>query len=329
MSICVYQIQKQIENLKLNQAEKELELKEATTRRKLQELKSQLLHSPSTQVTKKSSPVQSAFQYQNQSTWISDGDEKGEQYSSSGPNSEPEPTSHKPVQSVDTSIEDILTQEVHLVHRRSQSKTDKKRGSSLQVKGSGWEELVHSNRERSRAVASTSPESAYSTSSDTDQSSETRSLRDQGRKHNVMELSTSRNASVSSTLLTGTQSCSTPTEAHFFNLSRPPIGLSPKNTCSPTFTAHSSQHKSSRNKSLLYPRSTNSHSIPLKDSSQLQQSPPSSEVLKQRLSFPSKLEETDSLSGIQHQRSRVLKIRRCIAAATIIQRAWRQYRQNQ
>ena len=37
--------------------------------------------------------------------------------------------------------------------------------------------------------------------------------------------------------------------------------------------------------------------------------------------------ETSYMNTIRLQRSRVLKIRRCIAAATLIQRAWRKYKQ--
>lgn len=47
---------------------------------------------------------------------------------------------------------------------------------------------------------------------------------------------------------------------------------------------------------------------------------------REKLSLPEEVKETAYMSAVQRQRVRVSRIRRCIVAATVIQRAWRQYR---
>lgn len=46
---------------------------------------------------------------------------------------------------------------------------------------------------------------------------------------------------------------------------------------------------------------------------------------RQRLALPEEIEETEYMSALQKQKARVSRIRRCIVAATVIQRAWRDY----
>jgi hypothetical protein len=46
---------------------------------------------------------------------------------------------------------------------------------------------------------------------------------------------------------------------------------------------------------------------------------------RQKLTLPEEIKETEYMSGLQRQKARVSRIRRCIVAATIIQRAWREY----
>ena len=46
----------------------------------------------------------------------------------------------------------------------------------------------------------------------------------------------------------------------------------------------------------------------------------------QKLTLPEEIKETEYMSAIQRQKVRVSKIRRCIVAATVIQRAWRNYK---
>lgn len=48
-----------------------------------------------------------------------------------------------------------------------------------------------------------------------------------------------------------------------------------------------------------------------------------------KLTLPEEVKETEYMSAVQKQRVRVSKIRRCIVAATVIQRAWRQRRNQQ
>lgn len=46
-----------------------------------------------------------------------------------------------------------------------------------------------------------------------------------------------------------------------------------------------------------------------------------------RLTLPEEIKETEYMSAVQRQKARVSRIRRCIVAATLIQRAWRNYKQ--
>ena len=46
----------------------------------------------------------------------------------------------------------------------------------------------------------------------------------------------------------------------------------------------------------------------------------------QKLTLPEEIKETEYISALQRQKARVSRIRRCIVAATVIQRAWRDYK---
>ena len=46
---------------------------------------------------------------------------------------------------------------------------------------------------------------------------------------------------------------------------------------------------------------------------------------RQKLTLPEEIKETEYMSALQRQKARVSRIRRCIVAATVIQRAWRDY----
>ncbi len=48
-----------------------------------------------------------------------------------------------------------------------------------------------------------------------------------------------------------------------------------------------------------------------------------------KLTLPDEVKETEYMTAIQKQKARVSKIRRCIVAATLIQRAWRTHKQKQ
>ena len=52
-------------------------------------------------------------------------------------------------------------------------------------------------------------------------------------------------------------------------------------------------------------------------------------VKNSKLTLPEEIKETEYMSALQRQKARVSRIRRCIAAATVIQRVWREYKQNQ
>ena len=51
-------------------------------------------------------------------------------------------------------------------------------------------------------------------------------------------------------------------------------------------------------------------------------------IARQRLAVPDTVKETEYMSAVTKQKSRVSKIRKAIQAAVIIQRAWRKYKQN-
>lgn len=53
------------------------------------------------------------------------------------------------------------------------------------------------------------------------------------------------------------------------------------------------------------------------------------DVKNSKLTLPEEIKETEYMSALQRQKARVSRIRRCIAAATVIQRAWRDYKRNQ
>ena len=53
---------------------------------------------------------------------------------------------------------------------------------------------------------------------------------------------------------------------------------------------------------------------------------PQSRTLRQKLTLPEEIKETEYMSAVQRQKARVCRIRRCIVAATVIQRAWRDYK---
>ena len=54
----------------------------------------------------------------------------------------------------------------------------------------------------------------------------------------------------------------------------------------------------------------------------------SSTTARQRLAVPDTVKETEYMSAVTKQKARVSKIRKAIQAAVVIQRAWRQYKQN-
>ena len=54
--------------------------------------------------------------------------------------------------------------------------------------------------------------------------------------------------------------------------------------------------------------------------------PSSQQKCHQKLTLPEEIKETEYMSAIQKQKARVSRICRCIVAATVIQRAWRNYK---
>ena len=54
--------------------------------------------------------------------------------------------------------------------------------------------------------------------------------------------------------------------------------------------------------------------------------PSNQQKCHQKLTLPEEIKETEYMSAIQRQKARVSRIRRCIVAATVIQRAWRDYK---
>lgn len=54
----------------------------------------------------------------------------------------------------------------------------------------------------------------------------------------------------------------------------------------------------------------------------------SNSTRRDKLTLPEEIKETEYMSALQRQKARVSRIRRCIVAATVIQRAWRDYKNN-
>ena len=48
-----------------------------------------------------------------------------------------------------------------------------------------------------------------------------------------------------------------------------------------------------------------------------------------KLTLPEEIKETEYMTALQRQKARVSRIRRCIVAATVIQRAWREHKLKQ
>lgn len=118
---------------------------------------------------------------------------------------------------------------------------------------------------------------------------------------------------------TGTPPTKPPQEQSKAGLSEKRGRLTPHNSSEPTKHSPSSHTQVLVVQSTTAPTSTSSKSVPLGGPQQ-----PS----KARLTLPEEVKETEYMTALQRQRARVSRIRRCIVAATVIQRAWRAHRLN-
>lgn len=69
--------------------------------------------------------------------------------------------------------------------------------------------------------------------------------------------------------------------------------------------------------------SSSDHMISSLSSDTHMTSPAPSSSRREKLTIPEEIKETEYMNAIQRQKARVSRIRRCIVAATVIQRAWR------
>ena len=89
-------------------------------------------------------------------------------------------------------------------------------------------------------------------------------------------------------------------------------------------TVHVNQPQCGASASLR--RSQTTETLQSRRSSTSEPSQQDTIVTRPRLTLPEEIKETEYMTALQRQKARVSRIRRCIAAATVIQRAWREYK---
>ena len=310
------QVQKEIEQLRVSQAEKQLELKEAATRRKLQELKQQLLESPTPHPPSPSHPADLQHKTKSHShspvspssgiphsnsviqTYGHSTTSGGVSVSYKPPATAPQP------QHQHTSYSD---RQRAIMERLAQS-VDGRRNE--QEYSSSQENSIHG-----QDLVQLHPQDAQETAVKFRQST------DENEKLNTYTLAMSSiHAQPSSTKQTDT-------------------GKLPFTQNAPT---HSQNQRDSKQQSIQHSHDTATHhetkwpttqkepafSQPYRHNSRESRKPESEKQMKQqRMPLPEEVKEREYMSAVQQQRLRVSRIRRCIAAATVIQRAWRLHRQ--
>ena len=92
-------------------------------------------------------------------------------------------------------------------------------------------------------------------------------------------------------------------------------------------TSMTDPHIQSKQKTKLYEKAANQELSPppVTTPSTLTKTEIPHLISRQKLTLPEEIKETEYMSALQRQRARVSRIRRCIVAATVIQRTWRDY----
>lgn len=352
-SLC-QQVQQEIERLRISQAEKQLELKEAATRRRLWELKQQLLQSSTSQTT--SPPPTSTATVP--------------RISNSQPTAQPTanaplPQSHTPVQSCSQSTRSSLPLSQSSIESYGKCMSNKQRDASkppytapqqlkhmpectnhMPSKGGEWSSLSADGKYPSRVSKCTDEENPADLSSQikdtktypfrqpTHTQDATHGVTENIVKHAKTQLSPSRSRTFEAQppLFHSVTHAETRTASHREDTSQEGHTHSHaiKHTSIPT-NSPAPQH--SPQKDTISTQQKVISQADLQSSHQKDNPLPPSEARKsqlqkrQRLTLPDEIKETEYMSAVQRQRARVSRIRRCIAAATVIQRAWREHRE--
>ena len=85
-------------------------------------------------------------------------------------------------------------------------------------------------------------------------------------------------------------------------------------------------HKGSKQETKLHERAINQELSPPAVTTPSTKTDMPSSRSRQKLTLPEEIKETEYMSALQRQKARVSRIRRCIVAATVIQRAWRDHK---
>ena len=357
-------MQQEIERLRLSQAEKQLELKEAATRRRLWELKQQLLQSSTSQTT----PPPATSTTTATSTATAANTATAARISYSQPTAQPTrnaafPQSHSPVQSYPHSTHSFLPHSQSLIQSYGDTVSNRQRhaskpphtapqqlkhtleGTSHMPSESGdWLVLSVDGRDSARARKCAEEENPADFSSQmkdpktrlflqpTHTQDVTHGVNENIGKHTeTTQLNPSRTFEAQPSLFHAVAPTESRTVSHGEDTSQEGHthlhSFKHIPTNSPA-SQHSPQKDTSSTHQKVIPQ-PNLHSSKKVDDL----SPPPEErktqllQKRQRLTLPDEIKETEYMSAVQRQRARVSRIRRCIAAATVIQRAWREHRE--
>ena len=312
----------------MSQAEKQLELKEAATRRKLQELRQQLLQSPTAHPTSPSRPAdlqQKTKSHSHSPVSPSSGiphsnsviQTYGHSTTSGGVSVSYKPPATAPQpQHQHTSYSD---RQRAIMERLAQS-VDGRRNE--QEYSSSQENSIHPNGQDLVTKQSDSPFQ----------------LHPQNGKETAVKFiqSTDENEKFNTHAPTMSSIHAQPN-----SIKQTDTGKFPFTQNAPT---HSQNQRDSKQQSIQHSHNTAAHMHhetkspptqkepafpqPYRHNSREPRKPESEKQAKQqRMPLPEEVKEREYMSAVQQQRLRVSRIRRCIAAATVIQRVWRLHRQ--
>ena len=241
------QVQQQIERLRVSQMEKQLQLKEASTRRKILALKQQLLSGNKPPPT---APAKSS------------------------------PNNTLPTNYIKASVPSSKSDEIHL---SSQSRTEKKLPQFIK------QSPVPSLHEpHMRGISSISSHVKPATVETT--TKEVLSQRITERVKRQLSPTVESNSKVGGT-------------------SQTVSGNKPTTTAAEKIKPKQNVTEKVRQEGVKFSSTQSREKVP-----------------HQKLTLPEEIKETEYMTALQRQKARVSRIRRCIVAATVIQRAWREYR---
>ena len=298
------QVQQQIEKLRISQMEKQLELKEAATKRKLLTLKQQLQNSRITSPPSEMTSPQYVFN---------------------------KPPATAPV------VTPAKTEQNSCIPK---SESDR---LAISVDGKWHTISLRRKDESSRPIQHTPPQRSDETSSKAQSQSSNTTQSTAGYVDSTTENITSQS------LQTTTQAefsrrlpSSRPNESQTQATRLDEHSTNSTNMNKPLFSAwqqtpqdicrqmdHPPKHKTVVNQQSNTPEKANDDIIYVEHNAE-----PRPNIVnvnsesRARLTLPEEIKETEYMTALQRQRARVSRIRRCIVAATVIQRTWKIYKHN-